>query len=162
VGFCAQGGGPGAGYRRTGASEEPRVGFIFAGIGRHEVIGDFGLKLGGAAADELDRADFSRGTPPGTLVVATTRGAHDDSYQRALEEVEEMNPRQGGSQSQHVRADMTYLETPGGGSVFSVGSIAWTASLSHAGYHNNVAALTRNVLGEFARRPAPRGPGGPR
>ncbi len=152
VGFCAQGGGPGAGYRRTAASEDPRAAFIFDGIGRDEVIGDFGLKLGGAAGDELDRADPARGTPPETLVVATSAGAHDDSYQRAVEEVEEMSTRRGGAQDPDVRADMTYLETPGGGSVFSVGSIAWTASLSHAGYANNVARLTRNVLREFTRR----------
>ena len=42
----------------------------------------------------------------------------------------------------------------GGGSVFSVGSIAWTASLSHAGYANNVARVTGNVLREFTRRGA--------
>jgi N,N-dimethylformamidase len=155
VGFCAQGGGAGAGYRRTEHSEDPRAAFIFAGIGRHEVIGDFGLKLGGAAADELDRADTALGTPDGTLVVASSRGAHDDSYQRAVEEVQEMSAREGGTQSPYVRADMTYLETPAGGSVFSVGSIAWTASLSHAGYANNVATVTRNVLREFSsRRPA--------
>jgi N,N-dimethylformamidase len=154
VGFCAQGGGPGAGYRRTAASEDPRAAFIFDGVGRDEVIGDFGLKLGGAAGDELDRADPALGTPPETLVVATSAGAHDDSYQRAVEEVEEMSTRRGGAQDPDVRADMTFLETPGGGSVFSVGSIAWTASLSHAGYANNVARLTRNVLREFTRRGA--------
>ena len=116
------------------------------------MIGDFGLKLGGAAADELDRADPALGTPPGTLVVATTRGKHDDTYQRAVEEVEEMTAREGGTQSPHVRADMTYLETPAGGSVFSVGSIAWSASLSYADYDNNVARITGNVLREFTRR----------
>jgi N,N-dimethylformamidase len=151
VGFCAQGGGPGAGYDRTPDSHDPRAAFIFDGIGPDEVIGGFGLKLGGAAADELDRADFALGTPPETLVVASTRGKHDDAYQRAVEEVEEMNPRQGGSQSQDVRADMTYRQTPGGGSVFSVGSIAWSASLSHNGYDNNVARVTANVLREFTR-----------
>jgi N,N-dimethylformamidase len=158
VGFCAQGGGPGAGYERTADSDDPRAAFIFDRIGRDEIIGNFGLKLDGAAADELDRADPDLGTPAGTLVVATTRGAHNDSYQRAVEEVEEMSARQGGTQSEYVRADMTFLETPGGGSVFSVGSIAWSTSLSYAGYDNNVARLTRNVLGEFARRGGP-GPG---
>ncbi len=152
VGFCAQGGGPGAGYDRTPDSHDPRVAFIFDGIGPDEVIGDFGLKLGGAAADELDRADPALGTPPGTLVIASTRGKHDDTYQRAVEEVEEMSSREGGTQSEYVRADMTYLETPAGGSVFSVGSIAWSASLSHAHYDNNVARVTGNVLREFARR----------
>jgi len=152
VGFCAQGGGPGAGYDRTPDSHDPRAAFIFDGIGPDEVIGDFGLKLGGAAADELDRADPAMGTPPRTLVVASTRGKHDDTYQRAVEEVEEMSSRAGGTNSEHVRADMTYLETPAGGSVFSVGSIAWSASLSYAGYDNNVARVTGNVLREFIRR----------
>ena len=152
VGFCAQGGGPGAGYDRTADSADPRAEFIFDGIGPDEVIGDFGLKLGAAAADELDRADFALGTPPGTLIVATTRGKHDDSYQRAVEEVEEMTATAGGTRSEHVRADMTYLETPAGGSVFSVGSIAWSASLPYKDYDNNVSAITRNVLAEFVRR----------
>ncbi len=152
VGFCAQGGGPGAGYDRTPDSHDPRAKFIFDGIGPDEVIGDFGLKLGGAAADELDRADPALGTPRGTLVVASTRGKHDDTYQRAVEEVEEMSSREGGTKSENVRADMTYLETPAGGSVFSVGSIAWSASLSYAHYDNNVARVTGNVLREFIRR----------
>jgi N,N-dimethylformamidase len=155
VGFCAQGGGPGTGYVRTPDSADPRAAFIFEGIAEDEVIGDFGLKLGGAAADELDRADLALGTPPQTLVVATTRGRHDDSYQRAVEEVEEMTAAAGGSRCELVRADMTYLETPGGGSVFSVGSIAWSASLSHNSYRNNVATVTRNVLSEFVRRGGP-------
>jgi len=158
VGFSAQGGGPGGGYVRTEESEDPSVAFVFEGIGRDEVIGDFGLKLGAAAADEIDRADTALGTPPGTLVIATSAGLHDDTYQRAVEEVQEMNAHQGGSQSPYVRADMTYLETPGGGSVFSVGSISWSASLPFAGYNNNVARLTANVLNEFVRRLPPSHP----
>ncbi len=152
MGFCAQGGGPAAGYERTPDSADPRAAFIFDGIAADEVIGDFGLKLGGAAGDELDRADDALGTPPGTLIVASSRGRHDDSYQRAVEEVEEMTAKAGGTHSREVRADMTYLETPGGGSVFSVGSIAWSASLRHNDYANNVATITGNVLAEFVRR----------
>jgi len=152
VGFCAQGGGPGAGYERTPDSADPRAAFIFDGIAADEIIGDFGLKLGGAAGDELDRADEALGTPPGTLIVASSRGRHDDSYQRAVEEVEEMTAKAGGTHSREVRADMTYLETPAGGSVFSVGSIAWSASLRYNDYANNVATVTSNVLAEFVRR----------
>lgn len=37
----------------------------------------------------------------------------------------------------------------GGGGFFSVGSIAWTGSLSHNDYDNNVARLTTNVLRRF-------------
>jgi N,N-dimethylformamidase len=157
VGFCAQGGGPGAGYVRTEDSAKPEVGFVFEGIGPDEVIGDFGLKLGGAAGDELDRADFALGTPPATLILATSAGLHNDTYQHAVEEVQEMNPREGGTQSPLVRADMTYVETAGGGAVFSVGSIAWSTSLSYADYDNNVSRLTANVVEEFTRRGAPSG-----
>ena len=42
----------------------------------------------------------------------------------------------------------------GGGGFFSVGSIAWTGSLSHNDYDNNVARLTTNVLRRF-RDPEP-------
>jgi hypothetical protein len=40
----------------------------------------------------------------------------------------------------------------GESSSYSVGSIAWSASLSHNGYDNNVATVTGNVLREFTRR----------
>ena len=54
-----------------------------------------------------------------------------------------------------VRADMVYLNR-GSGSVFSVGSITWTGSLSHNGYNNNVARVSTNVLTEFISRGPPR------
>ena len=50
-----------------------------------------------------------------------------------------------------VRADMVLLDHPGGGRVFSVGSIAWCACLSANGYDNTVARVTGNVLDEFLR-----------
>jgi N,N-dimethylformamidase len=55
----------------------------------------------------------------------------------------------GGTESAAVRADMTYFRTPGGGAVFSIGSIAWSQSLPVDGYRNNVARITRNVLRGF-------------
>ena len=54
-----------------------------------------------------------------------------------------------GAQNPKIKADMTFFETPGGGAVFSVGSIAWAASLPHANYKNNVALLSENVLRRF-------------
>ena len=44
------------------------------------------------------------------------------------------------------RADMVFFETPRGGAVFSVGSIAWNGSLSHNDFQNNVSRITENVL----------------
>ena len=57
-------------------------------------------------------------------------------------------------QPDRIRADMVFFETPGGGAVFSAGSIAWSGSLSYNGYDNNAAAVSRNVLRRFLD-PAP-------
>ena len=54
-----------------------------------------------------------------------------------------------GVQNPRIRADMTFFETPGGGAVFSVSSIAWGASLPENGYDNNVARITENVIRRF-------------
>jgi N,N-dimethylformamidase len=152
VGFCAQGGGPATGYVRMKDSEDPRADFIFRGIRRDETIGDFGLKQGGAAGDEVDRADFARGTPAGTLVLATSTG-FDDTYPLLVVEDDAMEDRRATLRMPEVRADMTYFENPAGGSCFSVGSIDWSASLSHADYNNNVSRITKNVIEGFLRRP---------
>ena len=48
-----------------------------------------------------------------------------------------------------VRADMVFFETPGGGAVFSVGSISWFGALARDGYDNDVARITTNVLRRF-------------
>jgi len=44
-----------------------------------------------------------------------------------------------------------YCALDGGGGFFSVGSIAYTAALSHNNYDNNVAKITGNVLRRFRR-----------
>lgn len=150
VGFTAQGWGPATGYRRQAGSFDPRAAFIFEGLGEDEIIGDFGLVLGGAAGDEIDRADPRLGTPPHALVLATSTG-HDDYYQFVVEEADEMFPGNGGKDNPLVRSDLTYFEMPNGGAVFSVGSITWCSSLSHNGYDNNVSRITGNVLRRFQR-----------
>ncbi|MFY0104246.1 N,N-dimethylformamidase beta subunit family domain-containing protein, partial [Acinetobacter baumannii] len=61
-------------YERTAQSDDPRAGFIFAGLDRHEPIGKFGLRYGGAVGVEIDRFDLELGSPPHALVVATSEG----------------------------------------------------------------------------------------
>jgi N,N-dimethylformamidase len=148
VGFSAQGFDRSLPYRRQPASFDPRAAFIFEGIGPDEPIGDSGLVMGGAAGFELDRADTALGTPPHALVVATATG-FSDSYQHVVEEVALANSRQGGTVEPRVKADMVYYETPNGGAVFSVGSIAYCGSLSAGAYAGNVSRLTANVLRRF-------------
>jgi N,N-dimethylformamidase len=58
---------------------------------------------------------------------------------------------------------MVFFEGPRGGAVFATGSITWAASLSHAGYANNVSRITENVVARFTDpTPFPAPPGRPR
>lgn len=148
VGFSAVGSDRAAPYRRKAGSFDPRAKFIFEGIGPDEVIGDFGLHLGGAAGWEVDRADTLLGTPRHALVLASSFG-HSDAYLLAVEEVWKIHSLLSGTVNPLVRADMVYFECPNGGAVFSTGSISWCGSLSHNNYNNNVSRITQNVLQRF-------------
>lgn len=165
VGFTAQGFDRNAPFKRMPGSFDPRVSFIFEGIGANELIGNHpSLVLEfGAAGSELDRADFAIGTPPHTLVLASSFG-HSDAYQHVVEQNNTANgANPGGTVNPLVRADMVYLEYPEGGAVFSTSSIAWCGSLSFDHYTNNVSRVTENVLRRFASDaplPSPRMPSG--
>lgn len=135
-------------YRRNQDSFDPRASFIFDGIGEDEIIGDFGYLGGGASGSEIDWADLMMGTPCHALVVASSEG-HSENTLIVPDEIGFHHCAMDGVQSPHVRADMTFFETPGGGAVFSVGSIAWGASLPHNNYDNNVSRLSANVVRRF-------------
>ena len=135
-------------YVRREASFDPRVNFMFDGIGDVEVIGDFGIKGGGASGSEIDAANAMLGTPSHALVVASSEGHSEHTY-LVPDETGFHHSAMDGAQNPNIRADMTFFETPGGGAVFSVGSIAWSASLSHNGYDNNVSRLSENVVRRF-------------
>ncbi|MEV8607067.1 N,N-dimethylformamidase beta subunit family domain-containing protein [Amycolatopsis sp. NPDC051373] len=151
VGMCSQGWDEKAPpFERTPLSYEPEWAWVFEGIDDH-LIGDFGLIMNGASGDELDRCDFTLGSPPNTAVLATSQ-RHSDFYQLAVEDVLMLAPGLGGSESDLVRSDMVIVERPGGGAVFSVGSICFTGCLPWNGYENNVSRLLNNVLGNFRAR----------
>ncbi len=150
VGFTAMGwDGRAPGYLRKSGSFDERGAFVFEGIRHDEVIGDFGLVLGGAAGDELDRLDYGLGTPPHALLLASSSG-HSRFVLPVIEDFTQINAGfMTGDHSANVRADMVYFETPKGGAVFSTGSITWCGSLSHNHYDNNVSRITGNVLKRF-------------
>ena len=152
VGFDGQGdGGVSAPFVLTAAARDPKWSFIFSGVDLDQPIGAFGSNGEGAAGDELDRLDFSLGSPSGTTLLATSAGLHTDQYHRATEEVSMVSGSEGGTTCTDIRADLTYFDNPRGGAVFSTGSIAWSASLSHNGYENSVSRITENVLRYFER-----------
>jgi N,N-dimethylformamidase len=147
VGFAAQGADMSApGYRRV--TREPRWEFVFGGLSDETAFGQDGLLLGGAAGNEVDRADPSRGTPAETVVLATSTG-HSDAYQLALEDLAFTAPDQGGTRQPLVRSDLAITPYATGGAVFSVGAITWLGALASTGYDNDVARLTENVLRRF-------------
>ena len=119
VGMVSQGFDISSPYVRTEASLDPRAEFIFEGVDS-TVIGDFGLSGGGAAGLELDAADPALGTPPHTLVLASSE-RHTDLYLMTPEDMNDPAPGLGGTEADIIRADMVFFETPNGGAVFSTG-----------------------------------------
>ncbi|MDE0208844.1 MAG: hypothetical protein OXJ64_03075 [Boseongicola sp.] len=135
-------------YRRSASSYEPRFGFMFEGMDDDEVIGDFGRRGGGAAGLEIDRWDPDLGSPPNSVVLASSENVGIDGI-LSCEEYPIATRGTDGLQHGFVRADMVFFETPNGGAVFSVGSITWVTSLSHDEFANNVSLVTGNVLARF-------------
>lgn len=148
VGFTTEGMDESQPFERLPDGHDPAMAWIFEGIGTDEVIGDFGLALGGASGIELDRYDLALGTPPHARLLAASFG-HSDNYPLVSEDIGYAFPGRGGSQDPQVRGDMTYFTTPNGGAVFAVGSIAWSQALPCFDGDNNVARVTRNVLDRF-------------
>jgi N,N-dimethylformamidase len=109
--------------------------------------------MGGAAGYEIDRSSEPAGAPAHALVLASSEG-HSNLYDLMVGSVVDVLPVADPDAPEPLRADIVFFETPGGGAVFSVGSIAWCGSLSWNGYDNNIARITDNVLRRFSD-PAP-------
>ncbi|MSO54509.1 MAG: N,N-dimethylformamidase [Rhodospirillales bacterium] len=153
VGFAAQSIlAKGSAYRRQPAAADPRAAFVFRGVSE-DIIGNFGIAGGGggAASEELDRCDYDLGSPPHTLILASSED-HAPDMLRVKEELGSTNRAFSAGKVIHdsmARADIVFFETANGGAVFSVGSIGWAGSLAHNGYENSVARITANVLERF-------------
>ncbi|MDQ0381336.1 N,N-dimethylformamidase beta subunit family domain-containing protein [Amycolatopsis thermophila] len=161
VGFTAQGHDRASGYRRSDASTDPAVSWVFDGVkaGAGEIFGDEGPGLGGAAGDELDRADIALGTPDGAIVLASSVG-HSAKIALVPEETDHGYAAPPPGIHPKVRADIVLFGRPGGGAVFSVGSIAWSTAMTHDDGDNDTARVTANVLDRFRDSAGPvLGPG---
>lgn len=147
VGFSAQGQFNGSYYTRCELEPAMAESFawVFDGIegGR---IGDFGLCGGGAAGFELDRADIRLGTPADAVVLASSEGHGDDFVLVPEEVLTHLTTLPGVPADRLLRADIVWFEVPGGGAVFSVGSITFCGSLPYGGFENNVSRLLSNVM----------------
>ena len=148
VGFSAQGTFSGSYYRRTAASYDQNVAWMFDGI-EDEILGDFGLCGGGAAGFELDRVDYRLGSPENTVILASSEN-HDDSFVLVPEEhLTHITNWPGKPTEQLIRADLAYIETETGGAIFSTGSITFCGSLPVNNFQNNISTLLDNVFHRF-------------
>ena len=154
VGFTAQGNFVGSHYRVQATTRgNPLVSWIVDGIDG-DVIGETGLSGHGAAGFELDRVDYRLGTPRNAVVIASSED-HPPEAPWVLvpeEQLTHITTIPGQTHKQLIHADMTYFEMPGGGAVFSVGSITFCGSLPVNGYDNAVSRLLGNVLDRFSGR----------
>lgn len=136
-------------YTRLPDSNNPRVSWAFEGIGYDEKLGNFGFCGGGAAGLELDIVDFTLGSPPHTLTVATSAGRHTEAYLLVMEDFGFNQQGLDGTTHPRVRADIAFHETPNGGACFAFSSIAYCGALPWNNCDNNISRLTKNVLDHF-------------
>ncbi|OZM77509.1 N,N-dimethylformamidase beta subunit family domain-containing protein [Pseudonocardia sp. MH-G8] len=153
VGMTAQGFDKASGYRRSAQSRA--VEWVFDGVDATvgEVFGDEGPGLGGAAGDEIDRADVALGTPADAVVLATSVG-HSSSIVLVADD-RTISYKPPVAPDPRVRADIVVFDRPGGGAVFAVGSIAWSTAMTHKAGDNDVSRITANVLDRFRDHPGP-------
>jgi N,N-dimethylformamidase len=146
IGFAVQGLFEGSPYRRTPASTDPAVAWIFDGV-EGDMVGDFGLSGGGAAGFELDQVSRHLGTSDGTVVLARSEG-HGPSFLGVPEDILTHTLAVGGKVE--IEAHMAYGCNDAGGQIFSTGSITFCGSLSHDGYNNPVSRILENVVRRFS------------
>lgn len=142
VGFTAQGEFYGAGYARR--CHDPKFTWVFEGI-EDDLLGDFGFSGNGAAGFELDHLDENLGSFQNTTLLAQSVDQRDGFVLVPEEQLTHLTTLRG-SIDNPLTADMIYFDVPGGGSVFSTGSITFCGSLPWNNHDNNISRLLENVL----------------
>ncbi len=149
IGFSSQGTFVGDSYRQSPAARDNTHAWIFEGV-KDEFSAATAFRVAAR------RVSNSTGSTTGWAVrsmpwcwprrKATTAGT-SSSCTRSGWDFTTTIPGQ--TLEQLIRADMTYIEKPKGGAVFSVGSITYCGSLPHNKFDNDVSRLTFNVLNRF-------------
>jgi N,N-dimethylformamidase len=148
VGFSGQGFFEGSPYALTPEAADADVAWIFEGLDE-DPLGDYGFSGGGAAGFELDRVDFALGTPEGTKVLARSFG-HGPSFMCVPEEVlSHFATLTGEPPKDLVRAEIAYARLPGGGQIFTTGSITFCGSLPWNDFDNGCSRMLENVVRRF-------------
>jgi N,N-dimethylformamidase len=148
VGFSGQGLFEGTHYRKLPAAADHA--WVFEGV-EADTFGDYGLSGGGAAGFELDRADFTLGTPANAAILARSEDPPASFVTVPEELLSHVNTISGEKADALKRAEIVHFVTLGGGEVFAVGSITWCGSLWKDGaFQGPVSRIMENVLRRFA------------
>ena len=143
VGLSAFGVSTGASYERVAEPGDPAAEIVFEGLDPQTAIGHPGVVVGAAAGFEVDNHDPLLGSPDDADVLASASlGSEYSVWPDDVRDTAAAAPKR--------RADMVLRRTTSGGTVFSVGSIAWSGCLGQVD-SNPVARITENVLRELAR-----------
>jgi N,N-dimethylformamidase len=152
VGFTAQGNFVGSYYRiKPEARNNPRVSWIFDGV-TADTVGGEGFSGRGAAGFELDRVDKRLGSPESAVVVAASENHPPEAPWMLVpeEQLTHITTIPGETHKQLIRADMTWFDCPGGGEVFSVGSITFCGALPVDHFDNDISRILDNVIKRFS------------
>lgn len=152
VGFTAQGNFVGSYYRiKPEARSNPRVSWILEGV-TAETVGGEGFSGHGAAGFELDRVDKRLGSPESAVVIAASEDHPPEAPWTLVpeEQLTHITTTTGESHKTLIRADLTWFDVPGGGEVFSVGSITFCGSLPVNNFDNDISRILDNVLKRFS------------
>ena len=146
IGFTAQGNFYGHAYERK--CFDPKYDWIFKGI-KENKLGDFGFSGNGAAGFELDHIDSHLTSIRDITLLAQSKASKDPEENFILvpeSQLTHLSNIKHLPEDEILQADMVYFEVPGGGSVFSTGSITFCGSLPWNNYDNNVSKLLENVI----------------
>ena len=146
IGFTAQGNFYGHAYERK--CFDSKFDWIFKGI-KDNKLGDFGFSGNGAAGFELDHIDSHLTSIKDITLLAQSKASKDPGENFILvpeSRLTHLSNIKHLPEDEILQADMVYFEVPGGGSVFSTGSITFCGSLPWNNYNNNISKLLENII----------------
>jgi len=146
IGFTAQGNFYGHAYERK--CFDSKFDWIFKGI-KDRKLGDFGFSGNGAAGFELDHIDSHLTSIKDITLLAQSKASKDPEENFILvpeSQLTHLSNIKHLPEDEILQADMVYFEVPGGGSVFSTGSITFCGSLPWNNFKNNISKLLENII----------------
>ena len=103
----------------------------------------------GAAGFELDHIDSDLTSKKDIILLAQSKASKDPKENFVLvpeSQLTHLSNIKHLPEEEILQADMVYFTVPGGGSVFSTGSITFCGSLPWNNFDNNVSKLLENII----------------